>query len=43
VPRIGWQLDSFGHSKTNQRLFKEMGLDAVFFGRQDGRERDWNR
>lgn len=34
-PRIGWQVDPFGHSNTNARLFAEMGFDAWFFGRQD--------
>jgi hypothetical protein len=34
-PRIGWQLDSYGHSATNARLFAEMGIDALFFSRGD--------
>lgn len=34
-PRIGWQIDPFGHSNTNARLFAEMGFDAWFFGRMD--------
>lgn len=34
-PRIGWQLDPFGHSNTNARLFAEMGFDAWFFARGD--------
>lgn len=35
TPRIGWQIDPFGHSNTNARLFAEMGFDAWFFGRMD--------
>ena len=35
VPRVGWLLDSFGHSSANARLYAEMGLDAIFFGRLD--------
>lgn len=34
-PRIGWHIDSFGHSNGNPRLFAEMGLDAWFFARFD--------
>ena len=34
-PRIGWQVDPFGHSNTNAKLFADMGFDAWFFGRQD--------
>ena len=38
-PRIGWQIDLFGQSNTNARLFAEMGFDAVFYGRIDYIER----
>lgn len=34
-PRIGWQVDTFGHSNANARLFAEMGFDALFFARLD--------
>lgn len=34
-PRIGWQIDPFGHSNTNARFFSEMGFDAFFFARID--------
>ena len=34
-PRIGWQVDPFGHSNANPRLFADMGFDAWFFGRLD--------
>jgi hypothetical protein len=34
-PKIGWQIDAFGHSSTNAMLFAEMGFDAWFFGRLD--------
>lgn len=38
-PTIGWDLDTFGHSDTNTRLFAEMGFDAMFFSRIDFQER----
>ena len=38
APRIGWQIDPFGHSNTNARLFHDMGFDAMFFGRMDSGE-----
>lgn len=34
-PRIGWQLDAFGHSSTNSRLFADFGFEAQFFARLD--------
>jgi len=39
-PRIGWQIDPFGHSNTNTRIFAEMGFDALFFARIDYQDRN---
>lgn len=38
-PSIGWQIDPFGHSNTNARLFAEMGFDAWFFARLDDEDK----
>ena len=36
LPRVGWQLDPFGHSAIQAtHLGSGVGLDAVFFGRAD--------
>lgn len=40
APRIGWQIDPFGHSNTNARFFAEMGFDAFFFARIDYQDRE---
>ena len=39
-PRIGWQVDPFGHSNANARMFAEMGFDALFFGRIDYQDKE---
>ena len=40
-PRIGWQLDPFGHSATQAALLSaEAGFDALFFGRIDYQDHD---
>lgn len=36
VPRVGWQLDPFGHSATQASLLTaNAGMDALYFGRVD--------
>ena len=36
IPKVGWQLDPFGHSATQASLMTyRMGFDALYFGRID--------
>lgn len=34
-PRVGWQIDPFGHSRQQASLFTKMGFDGLFFSRID--------
>ncbi|XP_044001802.1 lysosomal alpha-mannosidase-like isoform X1 [Aphidius gifuensis] len=34
-PKIGWQIDPFGHSREQASLFAQFGFDGMFFGRLD--------
>lgn len=39
VPKIGWQLDSFGHSTTFAKILSDMGYKCLFLGRIDETEK----
>jgi lysosomal alpha-mannosidase len=39
VPKVGWDVDAFGHSDTNTRLLAELGYEAMFFSRMDEAEK----
>lgn len=32
-PKVGWQIDPFGHSREMGSMFARMGFDGLFFGR----------
>ncbi|KAK7113102.1 lysosomal alpha-mannosidase-like [Littorina saxatilis] len=34
-PRVGWQIDTFGHSREQASIFARFGFDSLFFGRLD--------
>lgn len=35
VPKIGWQIDPFGHSREQASIFAQFGFDGLFFARLD--------
>lgn len=43
LPKIGWQLDPFGHSAANAALFAQMGFDAIVFARINEQDREKRR
>ncbi|XP_049818764.1 lysosomal alpha-mannosidase-like [Aethina tumida] len=40
--RVGWQIDTYGHSSTQAQIYSQMGMDSMLFSRYDFRD-DENR
>jgi alpha-mannosidase len=44
IPRVGWQIDPFGHSSTQAGLLSaQVGFDALFFGRADYQDMEYRK
>jgi len=39
-PRIGWNLDAFGHTESEAGIFHDLGFEALFFSRLTGDDLD---
>lgn len=39
-PKIGWQIDPFGHSREQASIFSQLGFDGFYFARLDYRDKD---
>ena len=40
LPKVGWQLDAFGHSLTQGVISKEIGFEGMFFQRMNYVEKE---
>ncbi|XP_058798756.1 lysosomal alpha-mannosidase-like [Phymastichus coffea] len=38
-PRVGWQIDPFGHSREQASVFAQLGFDGLLFGRLDHQDK----
>ncbi|XP_054707229.1 lysosomal alpha-mannosidase-like [Uloborus diversus] len=40
-PSVGWQIDTFGHTREQASLFAQMKFDGVFLGRIHYQDKSW--
>lgn len=40
-PRVGWQIDPFGHSREMASILAQLGFDGLFLGRIDYQDRSY--
>lgn len=40
-PRVGWQIDPFGHSREMASILSQLGFDGLFLGRIDYQDKDY--
>ncbi|XP_072399843.1 lysosomal alpha-mannosidase-like isoform X2 [Diabrotica undecimpunctata] len=40
-PKMGWQIDPFGHSREMASIFAQLGFDGLLLGRIDYQEKDF--
>lgn len=41
IPRVGWQIDPFGHSREMASIFSQLGFDGLLLGRIDYQDKDF--
>jgi lysosomal alpha-mannosidase len=39
-PKVGWQIDPFGHSREHASISKQLGFEGLVLGRIDYRDKD---
>ena len=42
-PKIGWQIDPFGHSREHASLLNQLGFQGLIIGRIDFRDKEKRR
>ncbi|XP_071052267.1 lysosomal alpha-mannosidase [Onthophagus taurus] len=41
IPKVGWQIDPFGHSREMASMFSQMGYDGLLLGRIDYQDKSF--